>query len=194
MMPFTAFVLVLFVPAAAASEPHPAQARSEQLIAAFKKVKPGGTAAQNQAPFSELDALIDFETITTRTLQPRAQKLSPAQRAEFHRKFSELIRLVAYPDSGTFFRKAKLTWKPVKTDGEQTLVTLDVSVPEDDLETVITLHWGRAMKIVDVSFDGDSLVRDYQNQIARILDKEGASGLMKRLDHRRAAFDGGGKK
>jgi ABC-type transporter MlaC component len=42
-----------------------------------------------------------------------------------------------------------------------------------------------------VAFDGDSLIKDYQNQFARIVDKEGASGLMKKVDEKRAELDKG---
>ena len=38
---------------------------------------------------------------------------------------------------------------------------------------------------MDVAFDGDSLIKDYQNQFARIIDKEGVAGLMKKMDEKK---------
>ena len=60
---------------------------------------------------------------------------------------------------------------------------LEVLVKED-FEITVTFHWmdsGSDWRIVDVSFDGASLVKDYQNQFGRIIDKEGAKGLLKRM-------------
>ena len=45
------------------------------------------------------------------------------------------------------------------------------------------------LKLADLSFDGDSLVRDYQNQFSRIVTKDGAEGLLKKLDQRRATLE-----
>ena len=59
------------------------------------------------------------------------------------------------------------------------MVPIDAHVVKDDLRTKIELYWGKkggALKLVDVAFDGDSLIKDYQNQFARIVDKEGVSG------------------
>ena len=51
-----------------------------------------------------------------------------------------------------------------------------------------------SLRIVDVSFEGDSLVKDYQNQIARVVDKQGGAGLLKVLDEKHAQLTGGAKK
>jgi phospholipid transport system substrate-binding protein len=188
-----ALVLFLVFPPLAVAAQDPALMRTEQMIAAFKKVKPGATAQSNAAAFSELDSLIDYETITSRAIEPRAAKFAPAQKAEYQKKFRELIRLIAYPDSGDFFRRAKLTFKPVNTQGPETRVSFVAKLPEEDLATEVTLHWNKGgngnLRMVDVSFDGDSLVRDYQNQFSRIIDRDGVNGLMKKLDERRAELD-----
>jgi ABC-type transporter MlaC component len=188
-----ALALILALPSLALAAPDPALVRTEQMIAAFKKVKPGVPAQANAAAFTELDSLIDYDTITSRTVEPRAAKFTAAQKAEFQKKFRELIRLIAYPDSGDFFRKAKLTFRSVKNEGPQTQVPFLAKLPEEDLETEVTLHWSKgaegSLRIVDVSFDGDSLVRDYQNQISKIVDRDGVGGLFKKLDERRAELD-----
>ncbi|HZA13684.1 MAG TPA: ABC transporter substrate-binding protein [Myxococcaceae bacterium] len=183
--------MTISVVASAAQEP--AVARTEQMIAAFKKVKIGVPAAANASAFTEIDSLIDYQTITTRALEPRAAKLTPAQKAEFQTKLHELIRLIAYPDSGDFFRRAKLTFQPLKIDGVQTQVSFLARLPDEDLQVELTLHWVKRadgnLRVVDVSFDGDSLVQDYQNQFSRIIDKDGVKGLFQKIEERRAAVD-----
>jgi ABC-type transporter MlaC component len=178
--------LALLVPFAASAAKDPAQTRTEQLVAAFKAVKPGAGEAANAKAYKSLDTLIDYDTITAKAIEPRAAKFSPAR---------ELIRMQAYPDSGDFFRRAKITYKPVTAEGGTTNVPFRAYVAAEDLETNVTLHWGKAadgsLKMVDVSFDGDSLVRDYQNQFAKVVDKDGVAGLFKKLDERRVALQKG---
>jgi phospholipid transport system substrate-binding protein len=189
--------LALLVPFAsqAAGAKDPALTKTEQMIAAFKAVKVGAGEAANAKQYKALDGLIDYDTITAKAIEPRAAKFTPAQKAQFQKQFRELIRMQSYPDSGDFFRRAKLTYKPVTTEGGTSNVPFRAYVAAEDLETNVTLHWGKAadgsLKMVDVSFDGDSLVRDYQNQFAKVVDKDGVAGLFKKLDERRAALSKG---
>lgn len=193
--------LALPTPARAAA-PAPGKERTESLIAAFKKVKPDDgklTAAEkaaNARHFAELDGYLDFETLVSKPIAPRAAKLTPAQLADYKAKFRELIRLIAYPNSGEFFRDAKWKIGPEKVQGELLTVPVDVRVPAEDLETVVEFQWAKVdgtLQIQDVLFEGDSLVKDYQNQVSRVVDKQGAAGLIKALDDRLAELNKGKK-
>lgn len=188
--------LILASPAFA--DASPAVKRTEAFINGLLKVKQDEgnlTKADkdaNQKVFTELDGYFDFDRLTSDPITPRVDKFSSAQKADFLKKFRELIRLIAYPDSGAFFRKAKYTLSPAKEQGELAVVTIDAKVVKDDLETKVDIHWKKGadgLRIVDVAFDGDSLVKDYQNQFVRIIDKEGVKGLIEKLDKRRAELD-----
>lgn len=188
----------LLAPGLAAAKGHPAVERTEAFIAGLLKVKPDDgklSAADkeaNQKVFGQLDGFFDYDQLTGQPISPRADKFSPAEKAEFQKKFRELIRLIAYPDSGAFFKKAKYTVGAPKEQGELITVPIDAKVVKDDLETKVDLHWkktGDGLKLVDVSFDGDSLVKDYTNQFVRIIDKDGAKGLISKVDKRRAELD-----
>jgi ABC-type transporter MlaC component len=109
--------------------------------------------------------------------------------ASFKGKFRELIRLIAFPRAGNFFGKAAWSFQPDKPRGELVQVDLKVKLADEDLETEIQFLWARvggALKIQDVLFEGDSLMKDYQNQLARIVDRDGVPGLFKKLDDRLA--------
>jgi phospholipid transport system substrate-binding protein len=171
--------------------------RADSFIATFKKVKSGDklTAADrkaNEQIFAELDQFMDFETLTGKPIEPRASKFSPKQKSEFTSKFRDLVRRIAYPDSGQFFRDAKMKMGAPVEKGPVTVVPIDASVPKDDLKTKLELFWakkGTTLKLVDVAFDGDSLIQDYQNQFARIIDKEGVAGLLKKMDDKKAELE-----
>jgi len=188
--------------AAPAAAPTPGKDRTESFIASLKKVKKNdGTLteadkAQNARMFGELDGYLDFDTLTVKPIAPRADKLSAAEMASFRSKFRELIRLIAYPNAGGFFRKASLTFEPEAQQGELTLVPIKLKLPEEDMDTEVRFQWakvGGALKIEDVQFEGDSLIKDYQNQLAKIVDKSGVPGLFKALDDRLADLAKGPK-
>ncbi|MGQ0503904.1 MAG: ABC transporter substrate-binding protein [Myxococcaceae bacterium] len=190
-----AAAVLLLLPTAAFAQSAPAQKRTEAFIAALLKVKPDDgklTKADkdaNQKVFSELDGYFDWDSLVNTPITPRVDKFSAAEKTEFQKKFKELVRLVAYPDSGSFFKKAKYTVGSPKEDKDVTTVPIDAKVVKDDLETKVDLHWVKGadgLKIRDVSFDGDSLVKDYQNQFVRVIDKEGVKGLIAKIDKRRA--------
>src|SRR4051812_13909237 len=54
----------------------------------------------NQKVFTELDTFFDWDYLMSEPIKPRADKFSPAELAEFNKKFREVLRLAAYPDSG----------------------------------------------------------------------------------------------
>lgn len=175
--------------------------RTESLIATFKKVKSGDklSAADrkaNEQVFAEIDRFMDFQSLTGKPIEPRAAKFSAKQKVEFADKFRSLIRAIAYPNSGGFFRDAKMKLgAPADKEGA-TLVPVDAHVAKENMRTKLEFSWVRrdgTLKIGDVSFDGDSLIKDYQNQFARIIDKEGVAGLLKKMDEKKAELEGGGK-
>lgn len=178
-------------PAAAPATADPV-ARTQAMVAAFQKVpartSPASRAAVDKA-FADLDGYLDFDTLTHEPIRPHLAKFDAAQRAAFAIRFREVVRLVAYPDSGEFFRKATLKIGAPRAGNGGTWVDIAARLPEDGSDTKMGLLWrsvGGALRIADLTFDGDSLVRDYQNQFGRILDKEGAAGLLKRLDSKKA--------
>jgi ABC-type transporter MlaC component len=174
-------------PAAAAPDPE-ALARSRALVAAFARV-PQATGPARTRAFAELDGYLALDELVSAAVAPRASRFSPPELARFRKSFREVLRLVAYVESGSFFRKARVTWGEPRAEGAETAVPAKVAVPGEGLDTELELRWrrvGGALRVVDVSFEGDSLLKDYQAQIARIVDRSGPAGLQKAVDDRRA--------
>jgi ABC-type transporter MlaC component len=172
--------------AAAVADP---VARTQALIAAFQKVPARVKGVPSDKGFAELDGFLDFDAITQDPIRPHLAKLDAKQRAEYTAKFREVVRLVAYPDTGAFFRSAKVKVGAARPGNGGSWVDLDTRSPEDSVDVRVGLLWksvGGTLKVADLTFDGDSLIRDYQNQFGRILTKEGAAGLLKRLEDKRA--------
>lgn len=164
--------------------------RTRDLVTAFQRVPARGTAnaAATDRAFADVDAFLDFDTITQEPIRPHLAKLDAGQRSAYAVKFRDIVRLVAYPDSGEFFRTARITFGEPRAGNGGTWVEMTARL-KDGQETRIGLLWRTVkgvQRLADLTFDGDSLLRDYQNQFGRILDKEGAAGLLRRLDDKRA--------
>ncbi len=182
----------LLAPAAHAADADPL-ARTRALIALFEKVQtPADGAAPtaamreaNAATYAALDGFFDREALTTTPIAPHRAKFSDAQAARFGELFWALLRLVAYPDSGAFLREAET--QLAKAGDAST--RLKARLPKDDLETEVVFHWKPGpdgLRVVDVDFDGASLMKDYQNQFGRLIAKHGVDGLIAKLEARRA--------
>jgi phospholipid transport system substrate-binding protein len=188
----------LFVlPATAHAASNPVE-RTEDLVRAFKTVKPvpddgsdlsAADRKGNAAAFAALDGFFDWDALTSASINSHKAEFKAAELAEFKKTLKELIRLVAYPGSSAFFETAQYELKMGKkrTKASQTDVEMLAELPEQDLETTVTFHWqqsGRDLRIVDVSFDGASLTKDYRAQFGRIIGKDGVDGLMSKLRKR----------
>jgi phospholipid transport system substrate-binding protein len=182
-------ILAVTLPLVAAAGPDPeAAARSRGLVAAFTRVPEAPGPVRSKA-FAELDGYLALEELVSAAVAPRASRFTAAELTRFKQSFREVLRLVAYTESGAFFRKAALTWAEPRVEGSATAVQARVVVAAEDLRTDLEFRWqriGGALKVVDVVFEGDSLLKDYQNQFARIIDKSGPAGLQRAVDERRA--------
>ncbi len=195
----TALILAALVPTIAfAGLPEDGKKRTEGFINALLAVKstvkgtlPKADQDANAKTFAELDGFFDWDYLMTEPVKPRADKFTPAQKDEFNKKFKEVLRLAAYPDSGSFFRTAKYSVNLGKeTAPDKVTVTIDAK--KGDIETKVDIHYKKAgdvLKLYDVSFDGDSLVKDYQNQMVRIIDKGGPTDLIAKIDKRKAELE-----
>ncbi len=171
--------------------------RTQALLTAFKAVDAPekgkkATAAQataNKPRFEALDGFFDYDAIVDGAIAGHEKAFSADQLKRYRASFRDVVRAVAYPGGGRFFKKATYTVSGGADKLGQGETTVNASLPDEDFTVAVTFRWkaaGAGLRVVDVAFDGDSLVLDYKNQFARILDKEGAAGLVQRLEKRLA--------
>jgi ABC-type transporter MlaC component len=199
MKKIAALALCLALPAAAADRGEEAKKRTQAFIDNLLKVKQVEEGKElskadkdaNAKVFAELDGFFDWAFLTSEPVAPRADKFTKPERDDFDKKFKDVIRLVAYPDSGAFFRKAKWAITTGKDEGGDK-ATVRIEASRDDLDTKVDMKWrlvDGSLRIYDVAFDGDSLVQDYKNQMTRIIDKGGVKDLMAKIDKRKADLE-----
>ncbi len=180
--------LVLAAPISAHAQQTPMQ-QTTGLIEAFKAVKaaPEGTKLgpadkkANAAAFVVLDGFLWEEAITGAPLKPHLKAFSKAQLLTFKTLFWKALRLIAYPDSGVFFKTAKYSLKAGPKVDDLSTVAMHATLEEEDIELDVVFFWAAhkgTLRLADISFDGARLSIDYQNQFGRIIKKSGAKGLI----------------
>jgi len=129
----------------------------------------------------------DFEEISKQTLAGNWRELSPEQRKNFERLFSELLkntyigRVEAYSNEVIKFDKEVY-------DGDQRAkVMVYTKVIKDNQE--IPINYKLMAKkddwfVYDVMIEGVSLIRNYRTEFARIINQEKYPGLIKRLQEK----------
>lgn len=166
--------------------------RTLQMIDLFKGLKSpeqgkplsAGQLTKNTSLFKQLDGLLDEDSIVGGTIEPHKSKFKPEELKEFKELFWKTLRLVAYPSSGVFFHEAKYDVGANQAKGGGAQVLVQAELVEEDIETEVLFHWkqlGGALRLVDVSFDGASLMHDYRNQFGRIIGKRGVGGFLDAL-------------
>jgi ABC-type transporter MlaC component len=157
----------------------PELGKTESLLKAMEVIKKADATS-----FKAVDAFFDFKRICADAVKAHRSKFTAAQFATFATDFRLLLRLIGYPDSGKFLRKAKRTLRAGK-GGD---VVVEAELEEDDIEVEVTFRWARNaagdLRVYDVLFDGDSLTGDYQNQFGRLIEKKGAASLLAKLRER----------
>lgn len=187
---FTVTVAALLLQLARPAQAEPAPVQTKRLIDTFKKVKTapeGGKLAAadhtaNKKTFAALDAFFDYPGFATDCMGPAAAKLSAPQQKEFKDRLIAILRGRGYPNGGKFFNTGVLKEVPAK-GGEaegRTTVTYSINFPKEDVTTELAFVW-KAGKVVDLVLDGDSLAKDYRNQVGRIVTKSGPEDLLRRL-------------
>lgn len=148
--------------------------------------------ANNEKSYQKIDAFINYERITSATIKPHQKYFNQQQAKKFKKLLRALIRKVSYPDSGAFYKGSKYTYRKPEVRDSQVIITMDVLLIEEDLDLELGYTWEKdntKWKLIDLSFDGDSLVKDYQNQFGRILTKGDANELINKLASKLAELE-----
>jgi len=162
------------------------------MIEALKQVK-----KQNTATYKNVDTYINYKLLTSESISPHRSKFSDKQVNKFTTLFEALIRAVAYPQSSAFYEEAKTTYQPAEINGDVAVVISETTIEKEDFEMEIGYQWTKTngeWLLSDLLIDEDSLVKDYQNQFGRIIEKEGVDGLIKKVEVKLAETEAENKK
>ncbi len=150
---------------------------TRKLIETFKATGPKQAAA--------LDKLFDFDGFTAAAVDSVKDKLSPEQLKSVRADIVGIVRARAYPRGGELFVEGKVTEGAVGKQGA--LQTFDISIyfAKQDLTMDLQFAFDAKGRVVDVSFDDDSLTKDFRVQLARFLSKKTPAELVAKLSDKR---------
>jgi ABC-type transporter MlaC component len=185
--------------AVAAGIPSPAQADEPrppldvvrdlvETIRAFEPAKDGEKLSpareqKNAGVVEKAHAALDIEGLARRALGPTWRELKAPQRAELLRLLRRSFAEIAYPQSAKFFGKLDLEFEDAGARGDQHVVAVEVSHPDEgliDLEFFLEKVEGR-WKVVDLHLDMVSLALDIQSRMRGIVADDGFDELLRRM-------------
>ena len=184
--PFTilaSLVVALGVAASQASAASTADLKSQTSRLLSQWTTKSNTGA---LPADVVDSF-DYEAFATEAIKPHASQLNATQMAKYHQVFEALLKKTVHRQAGSALADTKYTVAEPKVAGDKATVAVDAKMPKDDTQTNVLFTWkkkGEDFKIVDLSIDGGSLIRDYSNQFGRIIKRDGVAALIARLDKR----------
>jgi phospholipid transport system substrate-binding protein len=176
---FGVCILISSWSAGAAGATTPLQG-TKDLIAAI--TAPAGTQAK---AMSKVRDYFDYDYLIRIPIEPHKDRLTTDQLARYNKMFRELLEnapLIASIGDG---KQLEYTiGKPTEQNGE-VKVGLQAYNSETDMDTDVAFTWRRqkdAWQIIDVTIDGASMLKGYQNQFGSVLRKEGPEGFLTRLE------------
>ena len=170
---------LMFASLAHAVDTQQAIARTNAMIDSIKSASKNGVLTQKN-----FEEFIDVNAIIDEAIEPHLAKFNKAQLKEFKDTMLTVVRKVAYPNSNDFMTTTKYKITGAEDHKEFAIVNMTVHLQKDDLDMDIGYYWrerNKQLMLTDVSFDGDSLVKDYQNQFGRIIQTDGVDGLIKKV-------------
>lgn len=185
--PLVLFVLAsLFVAPAAFAQPTP----KGRVDTVYGHIKKAAETADTQDKLielvtSELDAFIDYEAFSARTLRTSWPKLTEAQRATFIDRFKRLI-IKTYAKKFqpktvfTVEHRGEVNDKEAGTIIKTTVRGAKIAA---DVDYLIVVGKG-GPKTIDIVIDEVSMALNWRKQFERIIAKDGFDALIKRINKR----------
>lgn len=156
--------------------------------------RPARSEAERTRRNAQLDAILSdllaYRSVSEQALGTHWRERSEAERDEFVSLLEELVER-SYKRSLERTLDYQIRWGAETTRGDVVVVTTTARsrrnrrAPEVEIVYHLTRSGDRWV-VVDVVTDGVSMVRNYRNQFARILRREGWDGLISRMRGRLA--------
>lgn len=192
-------LLLTFLAAALLAAPSPALAQSarsflegrhEEVIRVLRQPAQSDAARQQRSErlTRMLNGLLDYEALSQASLGEHWDSQSAAERERFATLLRQLVER-NYEDNLERIVDYEVSYDAERRRGEHTIVTTTARSRQNRREPAVTIEYTLIQRdgqwrVVDVATDGVSMVSNYRNQFARIIDREGWSELITRMERR----------
>ncbi len=172
-----------------------ASKRTEELFSAFRGVRQGeltdAEKAEQDALWKKLDGFFLWDQIASDALGEHRAALSEEQQQRYADLFQKLLRRSTYSRMGDWLGDAATELLPgaegAEGGGLPLWVQVKVQWASGREPVTIGFLWcaaEKAERICGVTVNGDSVVKDYEAQIGRMLADLGPQGFLEKLQAR----------
>lgn len=138
-----------------------------------------------------LSDLLDYQELARRALGSNWESKTPAQRTQFVELLKRLVER-NYEQNLERIQDFELRYTAEETVGDGIVVRTEARSRADRRSPAVEIAYtmrrdGSVYRVFDVTTDGVSMVRNYQNQFNRIISQNGWDELIRRMEQRLAA-------
>ena len=146
------------------------------------------TDERRAAIIKQADKIFDFTETAKRALRQHWAKRTPAERQEFVRLFTGLIRRTYISKVDQY--NAEMTFQGDTVDGDEAIVrTMLVMGKSGEMSLNYRMHQARdRWRVYDLDVAGISLVSNYRTQFSKIIRTESYESLVARLKSQQTAL------
>ena len=123
-----------------------------------------------------------------RAIRSNWSRMTPAQQNEYMDLLRKIIDKIVYKDASRQLNDMRINYRSSQhLGGNRYKVTANIFIISERLDMkaeYLLEKTGNAYKIIDIFFDGESLVEDYHMEFNRIVNEHGISGRRQSLLNR----------
>jgi len=151
-----------------------------------KALPPGSAADLTAAEKSKLEdvvtRIVDLNAMAVASLGKRYDGLTDAQKKKYQKAFGARFKHASLTQAD-FYRTTTITYGPEEKVGNDVTVATTLTSKGEPTPVVYTMRReASGWKMVDLTIDGVSTVDNYRSSFAKIMEKEGIDGLVRRLE------------
>jgi phospholipid transport system substrate-binding protein len=175
-------LILLFLLAASSSATQALRDRDAEIRAALPPPGQELSEAGRKNFEAVVSRVVDTRQMLESAMGARWAKLTPKDRQRLQAAFEHRFR-VSGASQFDSMREAKVDYLGETPKGNNVVVATRLQVKDEtsDVSYLMTKAGG-SWRIIDVIIDGVSTVENYRASFARIIDREGLDGLVRRLD------------
>jgi phospholipid transport system substrate-binding protein len=154
--------------------------------AQIRKALPPGDAEPTAAEKAKLEEvvtrIVDLQAMAVASLGRRYEGLSEAQKKKYQKAFSTRFKH-ASESQIDFYRTTTITYGPEDKVGDDVTVATTLTAKGEPTPVIYKMRReASGWKMVDLTIDGVSTVDNYRSSFAKVMEKEGIDGLVRRLE------------
>ena len=132
--------------------------------------------------------ILNVDYMGRRAMRTNWNRMTPAQQTEYLSLLKQIVDKIVYKDASRQLNDMRITYRSAQAlGGNRHKVTANVFIISERLDMkaeYILEQQGSAYKIIDIFFDGESLVEDYHMEFNRIINEHGITGRRQSLLNR----------